>query len=52
MGRIKSCLKGNINGLDVTTTEDAISSLNSAKWFVHKSGMSAGFIVTFSHILW
>jgi hypothetical protein len=34
MGQTKSCLKGNINELDATTTEDAINSLNSAKWFI------------------
>ena len=47
MGHIKSCLKGNTKELDATTTVDAINCK-----VVHKSCMSVGFIVTFTHILW
>ena len=34
IGQTKSCLTGNINELNATTTEDAINSLNSANWFI------------------
>ena len=33
LGQVKSCLEGNINEIDATTTAHALNSLNPTKWF-------------------
>ena len=33
MGQARSCLQGNINEINATTTADAINSLNPTRWF-------------------